>query len=461
MVKSMAEETTLTEIEERVDLDDDNYVEEMDDDVEEPLDEERVEDEGLGEELMQEEEEEDDDDEEEEEQEPLQTEEQQAKDSSPAADEPHGAVECIEDKERPIALKDVEGKNTKYAELLALPPHGSEVFVGGILKEVKEEDLRDLCASIDEGAEIKLVKDKSTGENKGYAFISFKTKELAQKAIEEFHNKEFKGRTLRCSLSQSKHRLFIGNLPKTWSEEEFKKLIEENGPGAENIELIKVKALYVKNLPENTSTEKLKEVFQQHGEITKVVLPPGKAGKRDFGYVYFAERSSALKALKETEKYELDGNVLEVALAKPQSDRRSESSGSYPYKQGGVLPGYLPQAGYGYPRDPYGSSGAGYGSPSFQQPMIYGRGPMPAGMQMVPMVLPDGRLGYVLQQPGAQAPPALARRNDRRNDRSDWNDRNDRNDRTDRNDRNDRSSGSRGRGGSPDGNRGGRRYRPY
>lgn len=32
----------------------------------------------------------------------------------------------------------------------------------------------------------------------------------------------------------------------------------------------------------------------------------------------------------------------------------------------------------------------------FEQPMIYGRGPMPAGMQMVPMVLPDGRIGYVL-----------------------------------------------------------------
>lgn len=31
-----------------------------------------------------------------------------------------------------------------------------------------------------------------------------------------------------------------------------------------------------------------------------------------------------------------------------------------------------------------------------KQPMIYGRGPMPAGMQMVPMVLPDGRIGYVL-----------------------------------------------------------------
>lgn len=69
-----------------------------------------------------------------------------------------------------------------------------------------------------------------------------------------------------------------------------------------------VKALYVKNIPENTSTEKMKELFQRHGEVTKVVMPPGKVGgKRDFGFIHYAERSSALKAVKDTEKYEIDG----------------------------------------------------------------------------------------------------------------------------------------------------------
>lgn len=36
------------------------------------------------------------------------------------------------------------------------------------------------------------MKDKETGDAKGYAFIAFKTKEVAQKAIEDIHNKEFK-----------------------------------------------------------------------------------------------------------------------------------------------------------------------------------------------------------------------------------------------------------------------------
>lgn len=36
------------------------------------------------------------------------------------------------------------------------------------------------------------MKNRDSGESKGYAFISFKAKEIAQKAIEELHSKEFK-----------------------------------------------------------------------------------------------------------------------------------------------------------------------------------------------------------------------------------------------------------------------------
>ena len=40
--------------------------------------------------------------------------------------------------------------------------------------------------------QVRLMKDRDTGENKGYAFVAFKTKEVAQKAIEEIHSREFK-----------------------------------------------------------------------------------------------------------------------------------------------------------------------------------------------------------------------------------------------------------------------------
>lgn len=52
------------------------------------------------------------------------------------------------------------------------------------------------------------------------------------------------GKTIRCSLSETKNRLFIGNIPKSWTEDEFRKVIEDVGPGVENIELIKVTRFY-------------------------------------------------------------------------------------------------------------------------------------------------------------------------------------------------------------------------
>ncbi|CAD6246445.1 unnamed protein product [Miscanthus lutarioriparius] len=353
-----------------------------------------------------------------------------------------------------------EEERSKWDELLALPPHGSQVFIGGLPRDITEDDLRELCEPLGEIYEVRLTKDKDTNENKGFAFVTFIDKDAAQSAIEDVQDREYKGRTLRCSLAQAKHRLFIGNVPKGLSEEELTNIIKGKGPGVVNIEMFKdqhdpnrnrgflfveyynhacaeyarqklssrsfkvdgsqltvswaepkgstdpssaaaqVKTIYVKNLPENVSKEKIKDLFDKHGEVTKIVLPPAKAGhKRDFGFVHYAERSSALKAVKGSEKYEIDGQVLEVSMAKPLADKKPDHS----HRSGGG-PNYpLPPYGGGYMGDPYGAYGGG--SPAYNQPMIYGRGPAPAGMRMVPMVLPDGRLGYVLQQPGGMPPP--------------------------------------------------------
>lgn len=79
-----------------------------------------------------------------------------------------------------------------------------------------------------------------------------------------------------------------------------------------------MKAVYVKNLPKNVTQEQLKKLFDHHGKITKVVLPPAKSGqeKNRIGFVHFSERSSAMKALKNTEKYELDGEHFSRSFSK-------------------------------------------------------------------------------------------------------------------------------------------------
>ncbi|KAJ7526846.1 hypothetical protein O6H91_16G043400 [Diphasiastrum complanatum] len=353
----------------------------------------------------------------------------------------------------------------KNAELLLRPPHGSEVFVGGITRDTTEDDLRELCVSCGDVYEARVLKDKETGQNKGYAFVTFTTRESAEKAIETLGDSELKGKKLRFSQSQSKHRLFIGNVPKVWDKPELEKILIDQGPGVESVELLKdpnnparnrgfafvdyynhacaenarkvlsrasfrlasnvptvswadprsgldtpaamaqVKVVYVRNLPDTVTEEQLKSLFERHGEVTRVVLPAAKPGqmKRDFGFVHFSDRSSALKALEKTETYELEGRVLETSLAKPPPEKRNVGADlSYSPQRAGVLPHSNARGRYSYGANIYGMESSSFGGPrGYNQPVIYGRGPPPAGMTMVPMMLPDGRVGYVFQQPGA------------------------------------------------------------
>ncbi|XP_012441648.1 heterogeneous nuclear ribonucleoprotein Q isoform X2 [Gossypium raimondii] len=232
-----------------------------------------------------------------------------------------------------------EEKKKKHAELLALPPHGSEVYIGGIPHDTSKEDLKRFCESIGEVIEVRIMKAKDLGEGNGYAFVTFRSKELASKAIERLNYSEFKGKKIKCSTSQAKNKLFIGNVPRNWGEEVMRRVVTDVGPGVGCIELLKdpmnpsrnrgfvfieyynhacaeysrqkmlkptfklddnaptvswadprnaessattqVKSLYVKNLPRDITQDRLKELFEHHGKITKVVVPPAKAGKED------------------------------------------------------------------------------------------------------------------------------------------------------------------------------------
>lgn len=195
------------EVEDRVDFDEDNYVEDVDEDIEEQLDEDV---EGGDKHDV-------DDDGEERDSES----ESSGEDQSPQMERSHASAEPAEDEEERPAPLSGDDKD-KHAELLSLPPHGSEVFIGGLPRDILEEDLRDLCEPSGEVYEVgkiracffcchlchsvcvvihlfyamdfqvRVIKDRGTGESKGYAFVAFRTREEAQKAIEELHSKEFK-----------------------------------------------------------------------------------------------------------------------------------------------------------------------------------------------------------------------------------------------------------------------------
>jgi len=51
------------------------------------------------------------------------------------------------------------------------------------------------------------------------------------------------GKKIKCSTSQTKHRLFIGNVPRNWLKDDLKKAVTKVGPGVINVDLMKVTSL--------------------------------------------------------------------------------------------------------------------------------------------------------------------------------------------------------------------------
>jgi hypothetical protein len=72
--------------------------------------------------------------------------------------EEYEEVEEVDEEEDPEETEPVreadEDEKEKHAELLALPPHGSEVYIGGIASGVSSEDLKKLCESVGEVVEV-------------------------------------------------------------------------------------------------------------------------------------------------------------------------------------------------------------------------------------------------------------------------------------------------------------------
>lgn len=117
------------EIDDQVDFEDDNYEEEMDDDddVEEQLDEANDDDDGN---------------------------DGEQEDSEDDRNRNRNRKQNVVGEGK---LRDVgDGNDEKHAELLALPPHGSEIFIGGLSRDVFEEDLSELCEPFGDIVEVSL-----------------------------------------------------------------------------------------------------------------------------------------------------------------------------------------------------------------------------------------------------------------------------------------------------------------
>ncbi|XP_027051803.1 APOBEC1 complementation factor-like isoform X3 [Pocillopora damicornis] len=343
------------------------------------------------------------------------------------------------------------------------PPRGCEVFVGKVPRDLYEDELVPVFETFGKIYEVRLMMDFN-GQNRGYAFVVYTNKEDAKKSVKALNNYEIrKGKCIGVCSSVDNCRLFVGGIPKKVKKDEImnemmkvtesvvdvivypsaqdktknrgfafveysshrdaamarRKLmtgkiqlwghqiaVDWAEPEQEVDEEImdQVKVLYARNLLLSTTEDTIEQVFSKFGDVERVKKI------KDYSFIHFRTKEQARAALEAMNGEELDGNEIEVTLAKPvDKDHRQAKAAAKAIMTATTYPSLAPYEysastvpGYGFPA--YGSQYFMYGAPMttgvggvrppFGMVRARGRGRSAAGSRAA------GNKGVYLPSPG-------------------------------------------------------------
>jgi len=73
------------------------------------------------------------------------------------------------------------------------------IYVGNLVLNVTEEVLQQVFEAFGDVASVKIIKDRYSGESRGFGFVEMPAGAEAQSAIDGLNGKELKGRTLKVN----------------------------------------------------------------------------------------------------------------------------------------------------------------------------------------------------------------------------------------------------------------------
>lgn len=74
-----------------------------------------------------------------------------------------------------------------------------KIYVGNLSYETSEKDLQEEFGAFGETVSVEIIKDKYSGQSRGFAFVEMSDDKAAQAAIDALNNKELKGRKLNVN----------------------------------------------------------------------------------------------------------------------------------------------------------------------------------------------------------------------------------------------------------------------
>ena len=81
-----------------------------------------------------------------------------------------------------------------------------KLFVANISRECTEDELREAFSECGEIKSLKIVKDRDTGQSRGFGFVEMETREAGEKAIADLHEKDIHGRAIVVTEAKDQQR---------------------------------------------------------------------------------------------------------------------------------------------------------------------------------------------------------------------------------------------------------------
>ena len=78
------------------------------------------------------------------------------------------------------------------------------LYVGNLSFRTEEQTLQDMFAEAGPVSSVRLMRDKATGQSRGFAFVEMETDEGAQAAIDRYNEQELEGRRLTVNEARPK-----------------------------------------------------------------------------------------------------------------------------------------------------------------------------------------------------------------------------------------------------------------
>jgi RNA recognition motif-containing protein len=78
------------------------------------------------------------------------------------------------------------------------------LYIGNLSYNLEEAELEDAFKAYGDVKSVKIIKDRETGNSKGFGFVEMSSSEEGNASIEALNGKELKGREIRVNEARPK-----------------------------------------------------------------------------------------------------------------------------------------------------------------------------------------------------------------------------------------------------------------